>query len=84
MATAGARAGTNVAKRAAKSSTSGIGIWDLSGGMEVALSIGAQVARNRQYKHPKRRGVVTIPGKLNADLAVGTLRSILKAARIQS
>lgn len=37
----------------------------------------------RQYKHPERRGVVTIPGNLNSDLAVGTLRSILKATRIQ-
>jgi len=39
---------------------------------------------HRQYKHPKRRGVVTIPGNLNADLAIGTLRSILKAVRIES
>ncbi|MEZ4279667.1 MAG: type II toxin-antitoxin system HicA family toxin [Myxococcota bacterium] len=38
---------------------------------------------HRQYKHPERRGVVTIPGNLNSDLAVGTLRSILKATRIQ-
>ncbi len=39
---------------------------------------------HRQYKHPKRRGVVTIPGNLNTNLAIGTLRSMLKAARIES
>ncbi|MFO0688256.1 MAG: type II toxin-antitoxin system HicA family toxin [Myxococcota bacterium] len=38
---------------------------------------------HRQYKHPTRRGLVTIPGNQNADLAVGTMRSILKQAGIE-
>ena len=32
---------------------------------------------------PAGLGVVTIPGNLNADLALGTLRSILKATRLE-
>lgn len=39
---------------------------------------------HRQYKHPRCRGVVTIPGNMNADLSIGALRRILKAARIES
>lgn len=38
---------------------------------------------HRQYKHPLRPGLVTIPGNLNADLALGTMRSILKQAGIE-
>ena len=33
---------------------------------------------HRQYKHPTKPGLVTVPGKLGADLAAGTLESILK------
>ncbi|MGH3696165.1 MAG: type II toxin-antitoxin system HicA family toxin [Pseudonocardiaceae bacterium] len=37
---------------------------------------------HRQYVHPARPGVVTVPGKLAKDLPVGTERSILKQAGI--
>jgi predicted RNA binding protein YcfA (HicA-like mRNA interferase family) len=32
---------------------------------------------HRQYKHPRKSGLVTIPGKPSDDLAPGTLNSIL-------
>ena len=35
---------------------------------------------HRQFKHPTRPGVVTIPGKPGAELAIGTLNSIQKQA----
>ncbi len=35
---------------------------------------------HRQYKHPHKPGRVTVPGKLNDDLAPGTLNSIMKQA----
>jgi len=35
---------------------------------------------HRQYKHPTRPGLVTIPGKLGKDLPVGLQRSILRQA----
>lgn len=33
---------------------------------------------HRQYKHPKKPGLITIVGDPNHDLAPGTLNSILK------
>ena len=36
-----------------------------------------------QYKHPLKRGRVTIAGKKNHDLAPGTLNSILKQAGLK-
>jgi predicted RNA binding protein YcfA (HicA-like mRNA interferase family) len=36
-----------------------------------------------QFKHPKKGGVVTVPGKPNDDLAPGTLNSILKQAGLK-
>jgi predicted RNA binding protein YcfA (HicA-like mRNA interferase family) len=33
---------------------------------------------HRQYKHPTKTGLVTLPGKHGDDLAPGTLNSILK------
>ncbi len=33
---------------------------------------------HRQYKHPYKKGLVTISGHLNDDIAKGTLSSILK------
>lgn len=33
---------------------------------------------HRQYKHPQKRGLVTVPGKPSDDLAPGTENSILK------
>ncbi|CAN5590393.1 type II toxin-antitoxin system HicA family toxin [soil metagenome] len=38
---------------------------------------------HRQYKHPGKSGVVTVPGKMNDDLAAGTLNSILKQAGLK-
>jgi len=38
---------------------------------------------HRQFKHPTKRGRVTVPGKPNDDLAPGTLNSILKQAKLK-
>jgi len=38
---------------------------------------------HRQYKHPVKRGLVTIAGNLNHELAKGTLNSILKQAGLK-
>jgi predicted RNA binding protein YcfA (HicA-like mRNA interferase family) len=35
---------------------------------------------HRQYKHPVKRGRVTVPGQMNADLDRKTQNSILKQA----
>ena len=35
---------------------------------------------HRQYKHSEIRGLVTVPGKLSDELAIGTLKSIFKQA----
>lgn len=33
---------------------------------------------HRQYKHPRKEGLVTVPGNQNDELADGTRNSILK------
>jgi predicted RNA binding protein YcfA (HicA-like mRNA interferase family) len=38
---------------------------------------------HRQYKHPVKRGRVTVAGKASDDLAPGTLNSILKQAGLK-
>lgn len=38
---------------------------------------------HRQFNHPSKRGVVTVPGKLNDELARGTLNNILKQAGLK-
>ena len=38
---------------------------------------------HRQYQHPVKAGLVTVPGKLSDDLAIGTLNSILKQAGLK-
>jgi predicted RNA binding protein YcfA (HicA-like mRNA interferase family) len=38
---------------------------------------------HRQYKHSEKPGLVTVPGKLGDDLALGTLQSILKQAGLK-
>ena len=38
---------------------------------------------HRQFKHPTKSGLVTIPGKASDDLAPGTLNSILKQAQLK-
>jgi predicted RNA binding protein YcfA (HicA-like mRNA interferase family) len=38
---------------------------------------------HRQYKHPSKIGLVTIPGQMKDDLASGTMNSILKQAGLK-
>ena len=38
---------------------------------------------HRQFKHASKAGRVTVPGKPNDDLAIGTLNSILKQAQLK-
>lgn len=38
---------------------------------------------HRQYKHPAKRGLVTIAGNENRDLAPGTWNSILRQAGLK-
>jgi predicted RNA binding protein YcfA (HicA-like mRNA interferase family) len=38
---------------------------------------------HRQYKHPDRPGLVTVPGKPSDDVRPGTLNSILKHAGLK-
>jgi len=38
---------------------------------------------HRQYKHPRKNGLVTVPGKMNDDLAVVTANSIFKQAGLK-
>lgn len=38
---------------------------------------------HRQFKHAKKSGRVTVPGKPSDDLAPGTLNSILKQAALK-
>jgi predicted RNA binding protein YcfA (HicA-like mRNA interferase family) len=38
---------------------------------------------HRQFRHPNKRGLVTIPGKPSDDLAPGTANSILKQAGLK-
>ena len=45
--------------------------------------VARQKGSHRQFKHPRKRGLVTVAGKLSADLAPGTLNSILKQAGLR-
>ena len=38
---------------------------------------------HRQYKHGRKSGLVTVPGKPNDDVGPGTLNSILKQAGLK-
>jgi predicted RNA binding protein YcfA (HicA-like mRNA interferase family) len=38
---------------------------------------------HRQFKHPTKKGKVTIPGKLGVDVPKGILKRILKQAGIK-
>ena len=38
---------------------------------------------HRQYKHPTKKGRVTVPGNLGDELRPGTLNSILKQAGLK-
>jgi predicted RNA binding protein YcfA (HicA-like mRNA interferase family) len=37
---------------------------------------------HRQYKHPVKSGLVTVPSQRSKDLAPGTLNSIFKQAQL--
>ena len=37
---------------------------------------------HRNFKHPTKRGRVTVPGHLNDDVAKGTLKSIWRQAQL--
>lgn len=39
-----------------------------------------QKGSHRQFRHPTKRGTVTVPGKLSEDLLPNTAKSILKQA----
>jgi predicted RNA binding protein YcfA (HicA-like mRNA interferase family) len=39
---------------------------------------------HRQYKHYTKKGIVTIAGGMNDDIAPGTLNSIFKQAEIKN
>ena len=38
---------------------------------------------HRQYKHPSKSGLVTVPGHPSDDVAPGTLNSVLKQAGLK-
>ncbi len=38
---------------------------------------------HRQFKHSTKRELITVPGRLGDDLAIGTLNSILKKAELK-
>ncbi len=38
---------------------------------------------HRQFKHPVKRGKVTVAGKMSDDIKKGTLASILRQARLK-
>lgn len=42
----------------------------------------ATAGSHRQYKHPNKKGRVTIPGHLNDDVRAGTLASIYRQAQL--
>jgi predicted RNA binding protein YcfA (HicA-like mRNA interferase family) len=48
---------------------------------------GSYLARTRgshhQYKHPMKKGLVTVPGNRNDEVAPGTLNSIVKQAELK-
>lgn len=39
---------------------------------------------HRQFKHDEKLGLVTVPGSLGDEVAVGTLNSVLKQAGLKS
>jgi predicted RNA binding protein YcfA (HicA-like mRNA interferase family) len=43
----------------------------------------AQEGSHRQFKHPVKRGRVTVPGNSGDDLAIGTLKSIYRQAQLK-
>lgn len=43
----------------------------------------AQKGSHRQFKHPVKKGRVTVSGKLGHDVPKGTLASILRQAQME-
>ena len=43
----------------------------------------ATVGSHRQYRHDEKPGKVTVAGKPNVDIPPGTLKSILRQARLE-
>jgi predicted RNA binding protein YcfA (HicA-like mRNA interferase family) len=43
----------------------------------------SQKGSHRHFKHPSKRGKVTVPGKPSDDLPEGTYRSILRQAGLE-
>ena len=35
---------------------------------------------HRHFKHPTKKGIVTVAGKLGSDVRIGTLKNVLKQA----
>lgn len=38
---------------------------------------------HRQFRHPQKGMVVTVPGQLGKDVPVGTLKSIMRSAGLE-
>ncbi|MFN6529203.1 type II toxin-antitoxin system HicA family toxin [Nostoc sp. ChiSLP03a] len=38
---------------------------------------------HRQFKHPDKPGTVTVAGKLNVDVPIGTLKNIWRQAQLE-
>ncbi len=45
--------------------------------------ISSQVGSHRQYKHPEKKGRVTLAGHPGDDVPVGTLHNILRQAGLK-
>ena len=41
-------------------------------------------ASHGEYKHKKKKGLVTIPGHLNEEMAIGRVKSIFKGAGLNN
>jgi predicted RNA binding protein YcfA (HicA-like mRNA interferase family) len=42
----------------------------------------SQEGSHGQYKHPAKKGRVTVPGRPGEDVAIGTLKSIYRQAQL--
>ncbi len=74
----------SLAGRSLTSESSTVKVRDV---LRMLTDDGWYLARTRgshqQYKHPTKTGLVTVAGSPNADLAPGTLNSILKQAGLK-
>ncbi|MDQ6676394.1 MAG: type II toxin-antitoxin system HicA family toxin [Acidobacteriota bacterium] len=55
--------------------------------VQLLESSGWQLRRtrgsHRQFRHPEKRLVVTVPGQLGKDVPLGTLKAILRSAELK-